>query len=144
MGAKNIAKNVGVGVGKGVVGVGKGVKYVSVSIYNRTFLIAQIIGLSLTTIGIVIVAIMSQQKFGLTNLKPLFTMITGVVLALVGIIMIGVSYGIRWKRRMIDRVTEIEETLALMSQYVLPADVLAKLNGEEEDTEEKEAEEASK
>ena len=52
---------------------------------------------------------MSGKKFGLTNLKPLFTMITGVVIALVGIIMVGVSYGIRWKHRMVTRVGNIEE-----------------------------------
>ena len=69
---------------------------------------------------------MSQQKFGLTNLKPLFTMITGVVLALVGIIMIGVSYNIRWKRRMIDRVTEIEAHLAILCKTEVPEEEIVK------------------
>lgn len=126
MKAKNVAKNVGKGVGKGVVGVGKGVKTATLAVYKRTFIIAQIIGLSLTIVGLVIVIIMSQQKFGLTNLKPLFTMITGVVLALVGIIMIGVSYNIRWKRRMIDRVTEIEAHLAILCKAEVPEEEIVK------------------
>ncbi len=107
MKAKNVARNVGKGVGKGV-------KTASLAVYNRTFVIAQVTGLILTVVGLVIVVIMSQQKFGLTNLKPLLTMITGAVIALVGIITVGVSYNIRWKRRMIDRVTEIEAHLAIL------------------------------
>ncbi len=102
MEGKKVVKNVGKGVGAGVKAV-----------YSRSFIIAQIIGLVLTLVGLVIVIIMSQQKFGLTNLKPLFTMITGVVLAIVGLIIIGVSYNIRWKRRMLDRITEIEAHLAI-------------------------------
>ncbi len=102
MKGKNVVKNVGKGVGAGVKAV-----------YSRSFIIAQIIGFTLTVVGLVIVIIMSQQKFGLTNLKPLFTMITGVVLAIVGLIIVGVSYNIRWKRRMLDRITEIEAHLAI-------------------------------
>ena len=97
------------GVKKVVKGVGKGVLVVGNTIYSKTFVLAQISGLALTVIGIVIIAIMSGKKFGLTNLKPLFTMITGVVLSLVGVIMVGVSYGIRWKHRMVTRVGNIEE-----------------------------------
>ena len=69
----------------------------------------QIAGLVLTVIGLVIVVIMAFQKVSLFNMKALFKMITGVVFALCGIILIGVSYGIRWKHRMVNRVSEIEK-----------------------------------
>ena len=122
MGVKDIAKNVGSGtvkgvktvgkgVGKGFKAVGKGVMVVGNTVYSGTFIAAQVGGLVLMVAGLVVIIVMSLsgKKFGLTNLKPLFTMITGVVLALVGIIMIGVSYGIRWKHRMVNRVSEIEK-----------------------------------
>lgn len=97
------------GVKKVFKGVGKGVLVVGNTIYSKTFVIAQISGLALTAIGLTITIIMSGKKFGLTNLKPLFTLITGAVFALVGIIMVGVSYGIRWKHRMVTKVGNIEE-----------------------------------
>ncbi len=97
------------GVKKVFKGVGKGVLVVGNTIYSKTFVIAQIAGLALTAIGLTITIIMSGKKFGLTNLKPLFTLITGAVFALVGIIIVGVSYGIRWKHRMVTRVGNIEE-----------------------------------
>lgn len=97
------------GVKKVFKGIGKGVLVVGNTIYSKTFVIAQIAGLALTAIGLTITIIMSGKKFGLTNLKPLFTLITGAVFALVGIIMVGVSYGIRWKHRMVTRVGNIEE-----------------------------------
>ncbi len=97
------------GVKKVFKGLGKGVLVVGNTIYSKTFVIAQIAGLALTAIGLTITIIMSGKKFGLTNLKPLFTLITGAVFALVGIIMVGVSYGIRWKHRMVTRVGNIEE-----------------------------------
>ena len=89
--------------------VGKGILVVGNTVYTRTFVVAQIAGLIMMLAGITIVIIMAGKRFGLTNLKPLFTMITGVVFALVGIIMVGVSYGVRWKRRMVDRVSQIEQ-----------------------------------
>ena len=97
------------GVKKVFKGVGKGVLVVGNTIYSKTFVIAQTAGLALTAIGLTITIIVSGKKFGLTNLKPLFTLITGAVFALVGIIMVGVSYGIRWKHRMVTRVGNIEE-----------------------------------
>lgn len=97
------------GVKRVFKGVGKGVLVVGNTIYSKTFVIAQIAGLALTAIGLTITIIMSGKKFGLTNLKPLFTLITGAVFALVGIIMVGVSYGIRWKHRMVTKVGNIEE-----------------------------------
>lgn len=97
------------GVKKVFKGIGKGVLVVGNTIYSKTFVIAQIAGLALTAIGLTITIIMSGKKFGLTNLKPLFTLITGAVFALVGIIIVGVSYGIRWKHRMVTRVGNIEE-----------------------------------
>ncbi len=97
------------GVKKAFKGFGKGVLVVGNTIYSKTFVIAQVVGLALTAIGLTITIIMSGKKFGLTNLKPLFTLITGAVFALVGIIMVGVSYGIRWKHRMVTRVGNIEE-----------------------------------
>lgn len=97
------------GVKKVFKGLGKGVLVVGNTIYSKTFVIAQISGLALTVIGLTITIIMSGKKFGLTNLKPLFTLITGAVFALVGIIMVGVSYGIRWKHRMVTKVGNIEE-----------------------------------
>ena len=104
-------KSVGKGVGTGFKAVGKGAMFIGTTVYSGTFIAAQIAGLVLMVAGLVVIIIMalSGKKFGLTNLKPLFTMITGIVLALVGIIMIGVSYGIRWKHRMVNRVTEIEK-----------------------------------
>ena len=96
-------------VGAGLRKVGKGILVIGNTVYTRTFVVAQVAGLVMMLAGIVIVIIMAGKKFGLTNLKPLFTMITGVVFALVGIIMVGVSYGVRWKHRMVDRVTQIEQ-----------------------------------
>lgn len=97
------------GMKKVFKGVGKGVLIVGNTIYSKTFVIAQVTGLAFTVIGLAITVVMSGKKFGLTNLKPLFTMITGVVFALVGIIIVGVSYGIRWKHRMVTRVGNIED-----------------------------------
>lgn len=97
------------GVKKVFKGMGKGFLVVGNTIYSKTFVIAQISGLLLTVAGLIVIIIMSGKRFGLTNLKPLFTMITGVVIALVGIIMVGVSYGIRWKHRMVTRVGNIED-----------------------------------
>jgi len=109
MGVGKVIKGVGQSTVKGIKSVGKGIVVVGNTVYTRTFVVAQVAGLIMMLAGIVIVIIMAGQKFGLTNLKPLFTMITGVVFALVGIIMVGVSYGIRWKHRMVDRVSEIEQ-----------------------------------
>ena len=97
------------GVKKAFKGMGKGFLIVGNTIYSKTFVIAQISGLLLTVAGLIVIIVMSGKRFGLTNLKPLFTMITGVVIALVGIIMVGVSYGIRWKHRMVTRVGNIED-----------------------------------
>ena len=83
------------GVKKVFKGMGKGFLIIGNTIYSKSFIIAQVSGLLLTIAGLIVILIMSGKKFGLTNLKPLFTMITGVVIALVGVIMIGVSYGIR-------------------------------------------------
>lgn len=116
MGVKNIVKSAGEGtvkgvksVGKGMKKVGKGVLVIGNTVYSSTFIVAQIAGLVMMVAGIIIICIMAGKKFGLTNLKPLFTMITGVVIAIVGIIMVGTSYGIRWKHRMVNRVSEIEK-----------------------------------
>ncbi len=107
MGVKKVVKGLGNGVGK----VGKGVMVIGNTIYSKTFVVAQVAGLSLTVIGLITIIVMSTKKFGLTNLKPLFTMITGVVFAIVGVVIVGTSYGIRWKHRMVDRVTGIEDRL---------------------------------
>ncbi|MBR0520377.1 MAG: hypothetical protein IJJ95_03475 [Spirochaetales bacterium] len=109
MGVKNIVKSAGEGTVKGVKSVGKGILVIGNTVYSSTFIVAQITGLVMMVAGIIIICIMAGKKFGLTNLKPLFTMITGVVIAIVGIIMVGTSYGIRWKHRMVNRVTEIEK-----------------------------------
>ena len=114
MGFKKAAGAVGSGVVNAGKAVGKGVLVASTAVISKTFLIAQIIGLAFMLTGLTIVVIMSFQKISVFNMKALFKMITGVVFALSGIILIGVSYTIRWKRRMIDRVTAIEETLAAM------------------------------
>jgi len=109
MGVRKVIKGVGKGTVNGIKSVGKGIVVIGNTVYTRTFVVAQVAGLIMMLAGIVIIIIMAGKKFGLTNLKPLFTMITGVVFALVGIIMVGVSYGIRWKHRMVDRVSEIEK-----------------------------------
>ena len=89
------------------------VEKVSKYVYTTLFIAAQVVGLALTVIGLVTVVKMSQQKFGLTNLKPLFQMISGIVFAIVGVILIGVSYTIRWKHRVIKRLEAIEKALSL-------------------------------
>ena len=109
MGVKKIMKGFGSGAVNGVKSVGKGVFVASTAVVSKTFLIAQIAGLVFTITGLVIVVIMAFQKVSLFNMKALFKMITGVVFALCGIILIGVSYGIRWKHRMVNRVGAIEE-----------------------------------
>lgn len=123
MGFKKAAGAVGSGVVNAGKAVGKGVYVASAAVISKTFLIAQIIGLAFMLTGLTIVVIMAFQKISVFNMKALFKMITGVVFALSGIILIGVSYTIRWKRRMIDRVTKIEETLAAMQNGgEVPAD----------------------
>lgn len=89
------------------------VEKISKYVYTTLFIAAQVVGLVLTVIGLVTVVKMSQQKFGLTNLKPLFQMISGIVFAIVGVILIGVSYTIRWKHRVIKRLEAIEKALSL-------------------------------
>ncbi|MCQ2412291.1 MAG: hypothetical protein MJ057_04975 [Sphaerochaetaceae bacterium] len=89
------------------------VEKISKYVYATLFIAAQVVGLVLTVIGLVTVVKMSQQKFGLTNLKPLFQMISGIVFAIVGVILIGVSYTIRWKHRVIKRLEAIEKALSL-------------------------------
>lgn len=89
------------------------VEKISKYVYTTLFIAAQVVGLALTVIGLVTVVKMSQQKFGLTNLKPLFQMISGIVFAIVGVILIGVSYTIRWKHRVIKRLEAIEKALSL-------------------------------
>ena len=86
MGVKNIVKSAGEGtvkgvksVGKGMKTVGKGVLVIGNTVYSSTFIVAQIAGLVMMVAGIIIICIMAGKKFGLTNLKPLFTMITGEV-----------------------------------------------------------------
>ena len=108
MGVKKIVKGIGSGTVNGVKSVGKGVFVASSAVVSKTFLIAQIAGLVFMVTGLVIVVIMAFQKVSLFNMKALFKMITGVVFALCGIILIGVSYGIRWKHRMVERVSNIE------------------------------------
>jgi hypothetical protein len=108
-GDKGAKPGVGAKTVKGFKKVGKGILVVGNTVYTRTFLVAQVSGLVMMLAGITIVLIMAGKRFGLTNLKPLFTMITGAVFALVGIIMIGVTYTVRWKHRMVDRVTQIEQ-----------------------------------
>lgn len=109
MGVAKIVKGVGKGTVSGVKSVGKGVFVASTAVVSKTFLIAQIAGLAFTLTGLVIVVIMAFQKVSVFNMKALFKMITGVVFALCGIILIGVSYGIRWKHRMVTRVGNIEK-----------------------------------
>ena len=108
-GDKGSKPGVGAKTVKGFKKVGKGILMVGNTVYTRTFVVAQVSGLVMMLAGITIVLIMAGKRFGLTNLKPLFTMITGAVFALVGIIMIGVTYTVRWKHRMVDRVTRIEQ-----------------------------------
>ena len=108
-GDKGAKAGVGAKTVKGFKKVGKGILVVGNTVYTRTFVVAQVSGLVMMLAGITIVLIMAGKRFGLTNLKPLFTMITGAVFALVGIIMIGVTYTVRWKHRMVDRVTQIEQ-----------------------------------
>ena len=106
---KDGAKSVGEKTARGFRKVGKGILVIGNTVYTRTFVVAQVAGLVMLLAGITIVLIMAGKRVGLTNLKPLFTMITGAVFALVGIIMVGVSYGVRWKHRMVDRVSQIEQ-----------------------------------
>lgn len=112
MGVRKVMKGVGQSTVSGIKTVGKSIVVIGNTVYTRTFVVAQVAGLIMMVAGIVIVLIMSGKKFGVTNLKPLFTMITGVVFALLGIITVGVSYGIRWKHRMVDRVSGIEKKWA--------------------------------
>jgi len=101
-------KKVFSGVGKGFKKVGEGVYTASAAVVSKTFLVAQLAGLVLTVIGLVIVIIMSFQKVSLFNMKALFKMITGAVFALCGVILIFVSYNVRWKHHMFSRVSAIE------------------------------------
>lgn len=109
MGVKNVFKNVGKGVGTGFKAVGKGAKVVSNKVVSGTFIVAQVGGLTLMLAGIIIMIIMSQKKMDAMHLKNVIQFVTGAVLSIVGIIMVGVSYGVRWKHRMVNRVTEIEQ-----------------------------------
>ena len=96
------------GVKKVFRGIGRGVKTVSTTVVSGTFIVAQIGGLALMIAGIIVMIIMSQEKMDAMHIRNLLEFVTGAILAIVGIIMVGVSYGIRWKHRMVNRVTEIE------------------------------------
>ena len=97
------------GVKKVFKGIGKGAKTVSTTVVSGTFIIAQIGGLALMIAGIIIMIIFSQEKLDAMHLKNVIQFVTGAILAIVGIIMVGVSYGVRWKHRMVNRVTAIEQ-----------------------------------
>ena len=97
------------GVKKVFKGIGKGAKTVSTTVVSGTFIVAQIGGLALMIAGIIIKIIFSREKLDAMHLKNVIQFVTGAILAIVGIIMVGVSYGVRWKHRMINRVTAIEE-----------------------------------
>ena len=97
------------GVKKVFKGIGKGAKTVSTTVVSGTFIVAQIGGLALMIAGIIIMIIFSREKMDAIHLKNLIQFITGAILAIVGIIMVGVSYGVRWKHRMVGRVTAIEQ-----------------------------------
>ena len=96
------------GVKKVFRGIGRGVKTVSTTVVSGTFIVAQIGGLALMIAGIIVMIIMSQEKMDAMHIRNLLEFVTGAILAIVGIIMVGGSYGIRWKHRMVNRVTEIE------------------------------------
>ena len=97
------------GVKKVFKGIGKGAKTVSTTVVSGTFIVAQIGGLALMIAGIIIMIIFSQEKLDAMHLKNVIQFVTGAILAIVGIIMVGVSYGVRWKHRMVGRVTAIEQ-----------------------------------
>ena len=97
------------GVKKVFKGLGKGAKTVSTTVVSGTFIVAQIGGLALMIAGIIIMIIFSREKLDAMHLKNLIQFITGAILAIVGIIMVGVSYGVRWKHRMVGHVTAIEQ-----------------------------------
>ena len=83
MGVKNIVKSAGEGTVKGVKSVGKGMKKV---------------GKGVLVIG--------NTVYSSTFIVA---QIAGLVMMVAGIIMVGTSYGIRWKHRMVNRVSEIEK-----------------------------------
>ena len=97
------------GVKKVIKGIGKGAKTVSTTVVSGTFIVAQVGGLALMIAGIIIMIIFSQEKLDAMHLKNVIQFVTGAILSIVGIIMVGVSYGVRWKHRMINRVTAIEQ-----------------------------------
>ncbi|MGP1508364.1 MAG: hypothetical protein ACTTJW_05740 [Sphaerochaeta sp.] len=87
---------------------GKGIVYTSASICEKSFAAAQAVGFALIVTGIVTIVLMSRKPFVLTNLRPLFIMISGMVFTIVGIIIVGVYFGIRWKKRILERISAIE------------------------------------
>lgn len=97
------------GVKKVIKGIGKGAKTVSATVVSGTFIVAQVGGLVLMIAGIIVMIIFSREKLDAMHLKNVIQFVTGAILSIVGIIMVGVSYGVRWKHRMINRVTEIEK-----------------------------------
>lgn len=77
--------------------------------YSLTFFIAQIAGVLLVISGLVLLIFVSQMKFGLTNLQPLMKLAVSIVLIIAGFVTIGLSYSIRWKRMVLDRLTALEK-----------------------------------
>lgn len=66
---------------------------------EKTFVIAQIIGCVMLLFGLVYIFIHVGQKVSVTNLKPAINMVVGFFVALLGLILIAISYRIRWQHR---------------------------------------------
>ena len=81
-----------------------------------TFLVAQAVGCIMTVVGVVMMLVYSKAKFSLTNLGPIFKLVTGLGIAVVGLVLIAVSYRIRWMHKVIDRLDALEAYRPVLSE----------------------------
>ncbi len=75
------------------------------------FIVAQVFGICLTVCGLAVIFLASRQDFNLVNLKPLLEMLLGLAVSILGLVIVGMSYGRRWRRQMLSRISDMERTL---------------------------------
>lgn len=76
--------------------------------YSITFIIAQVLGCIMLVSGIVVILVQLPSKVSLANLKPLFNLLAGLAIAVIGLILVCISYRIRWMHRISKRLDSLE------------------------------------
>ena len=79
--------------------------------HKLLFLIIQILGYVFVLTGIIMVVKVSEMSVSITNLQPVLKFATSLVFIIVGFVVIGLSYSIRWKRMVLNTLKKIESHL---------------------------------